>query len=208
MDMKQAINTQALNAKLEVLSPLKKNLALAAPPVLIIAVLFSLLIKPALEEKKALVEEIDKQTGEMQMLQRNSAKLPALKAENKRLEGKLADLQLQLPEEREVSGLLKQVSELGIKSGLQIVSWKPGNKGVHESKEVYQIPVEVSMRGAYHKLGQFFSNITMLNRIVNLPNVSMKPGGGGLDVSLTAMTYSQIPEKERKDLQKKEAKKK
>ncbi len=207
MDMKLGINVQALNAKLEVLSPLKKNLALALPPVLIVAVLFSLLIKPALEEKKMLEDEIDKQKGEISILERNSAKLPALKAENKKLESRLADLQLQLPEEREVSGLLKQVSELGIKSGLQVVSWKPGNKSVHASKEVYEIPVEVAMRGTYHKLGQFFGNVTMLSRIVNISNVNMKPGGGGLDVSLTAMTYSPISEKEKKELQKKEVKK-
>lgn len=189
------------------LSPLKKNLLLALPPVIIIALFTFLFIMPALEERKALNEEIGKQKTEIASLERNSSRLPALKAENKRLEDRLSELQLQLPEEKEVSGLLKQVSELGIKSGLQVVSWRPGTRGVHPSKEVYEIPVEVVMRGTYHKFGQFFSNITTLNRIVNIFNISMRPGSFGLDVSFTSTTYSQIPEKEKKELQKKEVKK-
>ncbi|MCL4490901.1 MAG: type 4a pilus biogenesis protein PilO [Nitrospirae bacterium] len=200
MELKLGIDTANL-------SPLKKNLLLALPPVIIIALFTFLFIMPALEERKALNEEIGKQKTEIASLERNSSRLPALKAENKRLEDRLSELQLQLPEEKEVSGLLKQVSELGIKSGLQVVSWRPGTRGVHPSKEVYEIPVEVVMRGTYHKFGQFFSNITTLNRIVNIFNISMRPGSFGLDVSFTSTTYSQIPEKEKKELQKKEVKK-
>ncbi len=200
MELKLGIDTANL-------SPLKKNLLLALPPVIIIALFTFLFIMPALEERKALNEEIGKQKTEIASLERSSSRLPALKAENKRLEDRLSELQLQLPEEKEVSGLLKQVSELGIKSGLQVVSWRPGTRGVHPSKEVYEIPVEVVMRGTYHKFGQFFSNITTLNRIVNIFNISMRPGSFGLDVSFTSTTYSQIPEKEKKELQKKEVKK-
>lgn len=189
------------------LSPLKKNLVLALPAVIIISLFAFLFIKPALDEKKALSEEIDKQKSEIAGLEKNSSRLPSLKADNKRLEERLADLQLQLPEEKEVSGLLKQVSELGIKSGLQVVVWKPGNRNVHASKEVHEIPVEVLMRGTYHKFGQFFGNVTTLNRIVNIFNINMRPSGQGLDVSFTAMTYSKLSEQEKKELQKREAKK-
>ena len=190
------------------LPPMKRNLLLFLPPLVIIGLFGMLLIKPAFVERKALMEEIGKQRDEIANLERNSARLPKLKTENKRLESRLLELQMQLPEEKEVSELLKQVSELGIKSGLQIVSWKPGPRGVHSSKEVYEIPVEVTMRGAYHKFGQFYSNITMLNRIVNILNITMRPGGYGLDVSFTAMTYSKIPDEERKALQGQKDKKK
>ena len=69
------------------------------------------------------------------------------------------------------------------------------------------------MRGSYHMFGQFFSNITKLKRIVNILNIHMKLGqqkkgasGTGLNVSFISMTYSQIPEQERKELQKKSEK--
>ena len=205
MDMNLKLS---LNINADTLTPTKKNLLLAGPPLVIVVLFAYLLIMPAFKERKALNEEIEKQGNDIASLQRSVIKLPAMIAENKSLETKLAGLQLQLPEENEISGLLKQVSELGIKSGLQIMSWRPGKKDVHSSKEVYQIPVNVTMRGTYHKFGQFFSNVTALNRIVNILNISMRPDGTALDVDFTAMTYSLIPEKEKKELQKKGGKKK
>ncbi|MBF0557901.1 MAG: type 4a pilus biogenesis protein PilO [Nitrospirae bacterium] len=202
-------------SKLEALSPLKKNLLLAIPPVLIIALTVYFLVVPGLDEKKALEEETGKQMTEIGTLQKNTAALPQLRADNKRLSDQLFELQLQLPEEKEVSGLLKQVSELGVKSGLQVASWRPGTRSVHQSNEIYVIPVDVEMRGSYHQFGQFFSNVTALSRIVNIANITMRPGDPkvfprgmtGLNVNFSAITYSLIPEKEKKELQQKAQKK-
>jgi type IV pilus assembly protein PilO len=213
MDIKTTL--AQMGSKLEALPPLKQNLLLVIPPILIIAVIVYFVVLPGLDEKKALEEDIGKQMVEIGVLQKNSSALPALRAENKRLRDKLVELQKQLPEEREVSGLLKQVSELGVKSGLQVVSWRPGVRSVHASNEVYEIPVNVEMRGSYHQFGQFFSNITALSRIVNISNITMRPGDPkifphgmtGLNVSFAAITYSLIPEKEKKELQPKDQKK-
>ncbi|MEW6116591.1 MAG: type 4a pilus biogenesis protein PilO [Nitrospirota bacterium] len=194
---------------IESLPPLKKNLLLALPSLVIIVIFVMLFIKPALEEMRQLNEELERQDNEIATLRKTSAKLPLLMAENKRLTEKLAELQLQLPMEKEVSGLLKQVSDLGIKSGLQIISWRPRERSVHPSKEVYEIPVEVAMRGTYHRFGQFFSNVTGLNRIVNIGNIQAKTGDQrqqkgmiSLNVSFTAMTYSLLSESEKKELEK------
>ncbi|MBI3592922.1 MAG: type 4a pilus biogenesis protein PilO, partial [Nitrospirae bacterium] len=214
MKLKLNLNLN-LGSKIENLPPLKKNLLLAAPPVIIVILFVYMVIMPFLEEKKVLIEEINKQNAEIETLKKSSFRLPMLKAENKRLADKLVELQLQLPEEKEVSGLLKQVSELAVKSGLQVILWRPKGKNIHPSNEVYEIPVDVEMRGVYHMFGQFFSNVTALSRIVNISNISMRvgdqkfqKGAAGLNVSFNAMTYSLIPEKEKKELQKKEEKKK
>src|SRR5208282_2512760 len=109
MDIKATL--ALMGSKLEALPPLQKNLLLAVPPILIIALIGYFLVMPALEEKKTLEEEIGKQMGDIAVLQKQAASLPALRAGNKRLVDKLAELQMQLPEENEVSGLLKRVSE-------------------------------------------------------------------------------------------------
>ncbi len=213
MDIKATLG--GINLKLEALPPLKKNMALAVPPILIIALTVYFLVMPVLEERGTLTEEIGKQTAQIGDLQKNSSKLPALQAENKLLSDKLMVLQMQLPEEWEVSGLLKQVSDLGVKSGLQVVSWTPVAKSVHPSNEVYTIPVNVEMRGAYHMFGKFAANVTAINRIVNISNITMRVGDPkmfpkgmtGLNISFTLTTYSLIPEKEREALQKKGQKK-
>jgi type IV pilus assembly protein PilO len=196
-----------LGFDVETLPPAKRNLLLVLPPVIIVVLFVVFLIMPAFEERERLISEIEKQNNEIQTAQKKVARLSALIADYERLRNKLFELQMQLPEEKEVSGLLRQVSGLGIKSGLQIVSWKPKNKVVHPSKEVYEIPVEVEMRGNYHRFGQFFSNITKLSRIINISNINIKTAdqkqkAAVLNVSFTAMTYSFIPEKERKELEK------
>lgn len=209
MDLKLKIDVDSL-------SPLKKHLLLALPPAVIVALAVFLFILPSVGTLNKLGAEVEKQQGEIAALKKNSAKLPTLLSENKRLAAQLAERQLQLPEEKEVSGLLKQVSELGVKSGLQVVLWKPRERNVHPSKEVYEIPVEVIMRGAYHRLGQFYSHITALSRIVNIGNVNMKvaeqkaqqKGLTTLNVTFTAMTYSLLSEQERKELEKAEKEKK
>ncbi len=213
MDMKATWDR--ISSKVEALPPLKKNMLLVIPPILIVALIIYFFVMPAYEERGILTEEVGKQTEQIGVLKKNSSKLPELQAENKRLIDKLMVLQMQLPEEWEVSDLLKQVSDLGVKSGLQIISWRPGIKSVHPSKEVYEIPVNVEMRGAYHEFGKFFSNITAIDRIVNISNITMKVGDPkmfprgktGLNVSFTLTTYSLIPEKEREALKKKDQKK-
>lgn len=197
------------------LPPAKKKLLLVMPPLVIIFVFVYFLIMPAIEEKGKLSAEVDKQNKEIQAAHQSAGRLPALIAENEKLKAKLMELQVQLPEEKEVSGLLKQVSELGIKSGIQIILWKPKERVVHPSREIYEINVDVQMRGNYHRFGQFFSNVTKLSRIVNISNINIRTmeqkqqrgAGSILNVSFNATTYSLIPEKERKELEKAEKEK-
>ncbi len=197
-----------LGFDIETLTPTKKRLLIILPPLVVIALSFVLLIMPTLEEKKVLSLEVEKQNNEIQMAERHIAKLPVLIAENERLQSRLVELQLRLPKEREVSPLLRQVSVQGRRSGLQVILWRPGEKKVHVSGEVYEIPVDVEMKGSYHRFGQFFSNITRLDRVVNISNINMRmaeqkqKGAAELIVSFTAMTYSLIPEEERKKIEK------
>ncbi len=193
------------------LSPAKKNILLVLPPLLIIVLAVTFLILPTLEERSRIAADLDKQRADLERSEQQAKRLTVLIAENETARKKLSELEAKLPEEKEVSGLLRQVSDLGITSGLEIVLWRPAAKTVHPSKEVYEIPVHVEMRGIYHRIGQFFSNITKLERIVNLNNVSMKSTGkisrkgfATLAVTFTAVTYSSIPEAEKKALEKTE----
>jgi type IV pilus assembly protein PilO len=196
------------------LSPVKKNILLVLPPLLIIVLSITFLILPTLEEKSRIAANVEKQRTDLKLNEQQATRLTALIAENEASKKKLAELEAKLPEEKEVSGLLKQVSDLGLKSGLEIVLWRPAAKTVHSSKDVYEIPVNVEMRGIYHRIGQFFSNITKLERIVNLNNVSLKStgkisrkGSATLAVTFTSVTYSSIPEAEKTALEKAEKEK-
>jgi type IV pilus assembly protein PilO len=196
---------------LDNLSPSKKNTLLVLPSLLIIVLSITFLILPTLDEKSRILTDVEKQRADLQSSQQQADRLTALVGENEALKKKLAALESQLPEEKEVSGLLRQVSQLAFKSGLETVLWRPSAKTVHASKEVYEIPVNVEMRGSYHRFGQFFSNITKIERIVNLDKIAIKStgkisrkGAAALAVSFVAVTYSSIPEAEKKAMEKAE----
>jgi len=96
---------------------------------------------------------------------------------------------------------LRQISDLGIKSGLKIILWKPEQKKDHPSGIIYEIPVNVELSGSYHNLGIFFSSLTKLNRIVNISDIKLsdpKPQRNEaiLKITFKATTFSSIPEKE------------
>lgn len=205
-----------LGIDVENLSKTKKILLIALPSIAIIAISIAVFIMPAMEENSKLRADIEVQQKEIELLKKHSDRLPTLIAENEKLQKRLAELQVQLPEEKEVSELLKQVSLLGVKAGLHVITWKPKPRTVHSTKEVYEIPVEVEMRGGFHDFGQFFSSLTKLPRIVNLNEINIKSvndkraqkGPPGLNVAFITNTYSIIPEKEKQELKEIEEKEK
>jgi type IV pilus assembly protein PilO len=171
------------------------------PALIIIIIVIFLIILPKNREINSLENKILSQENEIAKSRAKAEKLPQLIVENEKLKRRLGELKLQLPEEKEVSSLLKQVSDLGTQSGLKILLWKPEQKKTHASGIVYEIPVKVELSGSYHSLGFFFSSLTKLNRIVNISDIKLsdpKPGKNSamLKVSFTATTFSSIPEEE------------
>jgi type IV pilus assembly protein PilO len=170
-------------------------------PVVIVLLYFFFYYRPKQQEITKLRDTIVKQEKEIANAETKLRKLPELKEKYKLLKAEYEDLKRQLPEEKEVSGLLKQVSDLGVESGLVIRYWKPTKRRVHRSGIVYEIPVKVEMVGSYHNLGRFFSSLTTLDRIVNISNIKLanprpKLGEAMVDIFFNALTFSAIPEKE------------
>jgi type IV pilus assembly protein PilO len=196
---------------LDDMSPLKKNAVLILPVLFIVILSVLYLLIPLYEQRSLLTADIEKQTRDIQLSEQQAQKLNMLMVENEIKKKELVKLEAQLPAEKEVSELLKQVSDLGIKAGLDVVLWRPGARTIHSSKDVYEIPVSVEMRGSYHSLGYFFSKITELPRVVTLNNITFKKSGKGtskspvnLSAVFTAKTYSSISEEEKKALEKAE----
>jgi type IV pilus assembly protein PilO len=165
---------------------------------LIVVVLF---IMPKQKEIQALNGKIDDQNNQIAASQAKGARLDVLIKENEQLLQRLNELKEQLPEEKEISNLLKQVSDICIDSGLDMKSWRPGHKVKHPSGIVYETPVSVAVIGTYHDFGKFLGNLTKLNRIVNVKNIQIGSpqvvrGSDVLQISFTASTFTAIPEGE------------
>ena len=194
MALKVNINLKTLPAYVKV------TLSLAPAVLIVIGVVF-LLILPKHKEINELEIKIAAQENEIAKNQAKAAKLPQLTLENEELIKRLEELKLQLPEEKEITSLLKQVSDLCIRAGLKVSLWKPEAKRTHASGIVYEIPVKVELGGSYHSLGSFFSSLTKLNRIVNITDFKLtdpKPDKGVafIKIAFTATTFSSVPEEE------------
>ncbi len=99
--------------------------------------------------------------------------LDELIAANKQLEIELAKKKEQLPPEEEAVMLLKQISDLGVRLGLDVKLWKPGSQSEDPSKLFVRMPVSVEVAGGYHTAGLFFDRINKLPRIINVSDLKM-----------------------------------
>ena len=191
-----------LNIKLDLKKvPKGARIAIAVAPAVIIAILFVVLVyMPRTKEVKMLNADISKQENEIAKNKTMAAKLDILKIENDKLIKELKELQEKLPEEESVSTLIQQLSEIAVRADIDILTWKPEAKKAHPSGIVEEIPFSLTLAGTYHNLGSFFSNLTRLNRIVNvsdiqLVNPTVKKEEASLNITVQAITFSAVKEK-------------
>ena len=192
--------------KLNIKFDLKKvpkgaRIAIAVAPAVIIVILFVVLVyMPKAKEVKMLNADISKQENEIAKNKTMAAKLDILKIENDKLIKELKELQEKLPEEESVSTLIQQLSEIAVRADIDILTWRPEAKKAHPSGIVEEIPFSLTLAGTYHNLGSFFSNLTRLNRIVNVSDIQLgdpkvRKEEAALNITVKAITFSAVKEK-------------
>lgn len=139
----------------------------------IIVAFYYYVVEPKSAEIAVLQGEVGKLDTEIQTLTIKVKHLDELIAANKQLEIELAKKKERLPPEEEAVMLLKQVSDLGIRLGLEIKLWKPSGKSEDPSKLFVRLPVNVEVSGGYHTAALFFDRINNLPRIVTVSNLKM-----------------------------------
>jgi type IV pilus assembly protein PilO len=129
------------------------------------------------EPKSAEIEGLQVAIGtldtQIQTLTIKVKHLDELIAASKQLEIELAKKKERLPPEEEAVMLLKQVSDLGIRLGLDIKLWKPSAKIEDASKLFVRMPVNVEVSGGYHTAALFFDRINAMPRIVTVSGLKM-----------------------------------
>jgi len=139
----------------------------------IIAGFYFYIAEPALANIAALEAENNQLEGEIQKLTLKVKHFDELMAANKQLEIELAKKKERLPPEEEAIMLLKQVSDLGVRLGLDIKLWKPGPQTEDPSKLFVKMPVNVEVSGVYHTAALFFDRINRLPRIITVSGLKI-----------------------------------
>ena len=77
-----------------------------------------------------------------------------------------------LPDENEISGLLRKISAAGTQAGLEWVQFTPSPALAHGFYN--ENPIDVTLEGGYHQVGTFLSSVANLGRIVNVRGLTLE----------------------------------
>ncbi|NQD36293.1 type 4a pilus biogenesis protein PilO [Permianibacter sp. IMCC34836] len=133
--------------------------------------------------------------SEFEEKQRKAANLGAYRQQMQQMQEAFKDLLRQLPKSTEVPGLVDEISYAASGSGL---SSEKLEKNADVKREFYiETPIEISVKGGYHQIGEFISKVSALPRIVTIHDftlkTSAKPGdiesSDSLTLSVVAKTY-------------------
>ncbi len=144
----------------------------------------------ATDKQNAMKKEISKEKNLKAVYQEKAfqvANLEALRKQMEDVEERFSELKKQLPTEKEVPGLLDDITLLGRDSGLEIgsIALQPERK-----QEFYiELPIQINVSGSYHQLGQFVSGIASLSRIVTLHDYVITPNANKVTMDISAKTY-------------------
>jgi type IV pilus assembly protein PilO len=168
------LGLEKYQAQLDKLAKLPRNVRLGLAPALCALVVGGyayLFLKPARAERAAVREQqlqLQRRLAEVRAVAGNEAQV---KEEIAALDKKLKEALRQLPNDKELPGLLTDVSSLGKNRGLDFKSFKPG---AELAKEFYaEVPIEIEFTGQFHDIARFFDDISRLPRIVNMGEMSV-----------------------------------
>jgi type IV pilus assembly protein PilO len=99
--------------------------------------------------------------------------LVAYKEQMIEIEKTFGALLKQLPDKSQMDGLLTDINQAGLSRGLEFDLFKPGQE---TRAEFYaEMPISIKIRGTYHDLGAFATDISKLSRIVTLNDLTITP---------------------------------
>lgn len=138
--------------------------------------------------------------------------LEALKEEKNLIAQQVKSLEGLLPSKTEMDKLLADINQSGIKRDLSFNLFKPENADLNDYYA--KIPLNIELKGDYHKMALFLSDVAGLPRIVtseslNLEEVDGKDSKDGQAKMVgTLNTYRLLDESEKKSLAEQKAQKK
>jgi type IV pilus assembly protein PilO len=120
--------------------------------------------------------------------------LPAYKEQMEEMEQTFGSLLRQLPNTTEVPDLLVDITQAGLGRGLEFELFRPEKE---QPKDFYaELPISIQVRGSYHELAEFVSDVAALPRIVTFGDITItgRAKDDRLTMSAKARTYRYLEE--------------
>ena len=148
-----------------------------------------------IKDQYAQLERVEQQEQELREKYEQKAyrvaNLDTFKAQMEEMEETFGALVRQLPGETEVPGLLEDITNTALGSGLSLKEIKLQPE---VTRDFYaELPINIRVTGGYHELASFVSSVAGLPRIVTLHDLTIQPTSGKtgdqLDIQVVARTY-------------------
>ncbi len=177
--------------------------------VAVAAIFWVLVYQPAASEAARLASENQQLEVKKAQVQARAENREQFEREKAQLTAALKKALRELPNDREIPVLLKQISQEAKKVGLEIRRFQP----LPEVKREYyaEVPVAIEVVGSYHEVAMFFDRLSKMDRIVYVQDIEMgspEERGGKVLLKVTgrAVTFRFLTDEEI-EASKKEARK-
>ncbi|MGO9117085.1 MAG: type 4a pilus biogenesis protein PilO, partial [Desulfomonilaceae bacterium] len=202
------------------ISTLQRRLIVAGICVLLLVLFYWLVISDMRSQIDKLQAAIRSTEIEIRNQKNVLAEGPKLLLRIKELEQRLQAMVASLPEQQEIEGLLKQITDLLSESNLVSKKFAPGKEQINEELFYATIPIQLNVRGDYQKQGSFLMSLNDLPRIVNVPTIRLFKSGAltgregdlakkldvvSLDADINGVTYRRLSQEEIKAISAKKA---
>lgn len=165
----------------------------------VVAVFYFLLIAPTMEQSDAAANQNVELTAKRDKVRARADNLAQFQQEFEVLLARLKQALKELPNDREIPGLLSEIDQLARKSGLEVRKFQPLPEVVHEYYA--EVPVQIIMEGTFHEFGIFFDRVSKMSRIVSEKDIEIgTPVDNGTETTLTVagktVTYRFLTDEE------------
>jgi type IV pilus assembly protein PilO len=152
------------------------------------------------------IDELDQAKAKEQELRQvfltkkaQAVKVEAYKQQMIDIEKTFGALLKQLPDKSQMDGLLTDINQAGLGRGLEFELFKPGQETVADFYA--EMPIQIKIKGNYHDIGAFATDISKLSRIVTLNDLSIAPlnkdaKDSALTLEAVAKTYRYLDSSE------------
>lgn len=187
----------------------QKTAILVVVIILAAALYYSFLHVPLGDQIAKLADSVEIAKNEKLAKSQKAASLLRLRQDLARLDLELKKAVAQLPDRKEVADLLGSISNKAQSAGLEILTFRPRAESFQEFYA--EVPVDITVKGNYHEMIDFFDNVGRLDRLINIDNIGFKnPTVNGervlVETTTVATAYRFLNEAERKKVAEEKAK--
>ncbi len=174
--------------------------------VAILVVSYLLYFSGQFREKGRLGQDLARTQQEVNRLTVIKNSMPEGRKQYEALQERLQEAIREMPEQKEIPNLLRQVSVTAQGSRTRIKYFAP--KDAQPADFYSELPFEIKYSGVYHSLGYFFDGVRHMERIVRVTSFSLEAKGTGQKVQLEGSCLAKTYVFQKESIKPKESKEK